>query len=455
MKKKALLSSILVIALCLSVIAGSTLALFTTYDDMNIAVTAGRVELTADIIGESMQTWSDPMKYYSHFGFESDYTVRNAIADGDEFYSPFDNGGEARITNIGEGGAAAVVVTNMTPGDVVKFTVDVKNNSNVNIQYRVRMYHESPENPGVPDLTDVLVTTAYIDGALYEMSKGKGQEKITPWRFIDKMDAADATKGQIEDFDITIEFPDDGISLDANGNLNHNNRDNKYQNGYAEMYFIVEAVQANGVPFEATTNLANLTDGSLDNVISDGAYNGEGQTYDVPEYLVADEFVSFANMTLKNDEDSVLYATSDYSDGTTIVLAEKATLEVADYTNAITIARGDRFATDTVVIDETAKVKFGAVGGVLMAQYSEAGVELNVVLNGTKADGCFVADAEDLKCAFAFAGADNAKVTVNMLVKDAESVTYYKNMIDPASYGVTINWYVDGVIYDTTVLANR
>ena len=456
MKKKALLSSILVIVMCVTIIAGSTLALFTTYDDMNIEVTSGRVNLTADIIGSSLKTWSDPMKYYSHFGFESDYTVRTAIQDGTEYYSPFDNGGEARITNEGENGAAAVVITNMTPGDVVKFTVNVENNSNVNIQYRVRMYHKSPVNDDTPDLTEVLVTTAYIDGALYEMSEGKGQEKITPWRFIDKMDPNDSTKGVIEDFDITIEFPDDGRSLDAEGNLIHDNRDNAYQDGYAEMYFIVEAVQANGVPFEAPSELSNLTDNSSKNIITDGAYNGEGQTFDVTgSYLVANEFVSLANMTLKNDEDSAIHATSDYSDGSTIILAEKANLEVADYTNAIWIVRGNGFATDTVVIDETAKIKFGSVGGAVMAQYGENGGELNLVLNGTKEDGCFVADAEDLKCAFAFAGANNANTTINILVKDVPSVSYYAGMIDPATYGVTINWYVDGVIYKTDVRANR
>ena len=47
MKKKILLSSILTIALCLSIIAGSTYALFTSSADVNVAVTAGNVELTA------------------------------------------------------------------------------------------------------------------------------------------------------------------------------------------------------------------------------------------------------------------------------------------------------------------------------------------------------------------------------------------------------------------------
>ena len=47
MKKKALASSILVIAICLCLIAGSTFALFTDETKFNIAVTSGDVEIQA------------------------------------------------------------------------------------------------------------------------------------------------------------------------------------------------------------------------------------------------------------------------------------------------------------------------------------------------------------------------------------------------------------------------
>ena len=41
MKKNRILSSIITIALCLSLIAGSTFALFTSTDEVDIAITAG------------------------------------------------------------------------------------------------------------------------------------------------------------------------------------------------------------------------------------------------------------------------------------------------------------------------------------------------------------------------------------------------------------------------------
>ena len=49
MKKKVLLSSIVTIALCLTLIAGTTFALFTDNIVMNIAVTSGKVDLTANL----------------------------------------------------------------------------------------------------------------------------------------------------------------------------------------------------------------------------------------------------------------------------------------------------------------------------------------------------------------------------------------------------------------------
>ena len=48
-KKKILFSSVMVIALCLSLIAGSTFALFTSESKVNIAVTSGTVKVTAGL----------------------------------------------------------------------------------------------------------------------------------------------------------------------------------------------------------------------------------------------------------------------------------------------------------------------------------------------------------------------------------------------------------------------
>ena len=47
MKKKALLSAVLSLAICLCLIAGATYALFTDTTNFNIAITSGDVEIEA------------------------------------------------------------------------------------------------------------------------------------------------------------------------------------------------------------------------------------------------------------------------------------------------------------------------------------------------------------------------------------------------------------------------
>ena len=51
MKKKILLTSILSVVMCLSLIVGATLALFGSESKKNIAVTSGKVEVEANIVG--------------------------------------------------------------------------------------------------------------------------------------------------------------------------------------------------------------------------------------------------------------------------------------------------------------------------------------------------------------------------------------------------------------------
>ena len=99
MKKKALLSSILTIALCISLIAGSTFALFTSESKVNIAVTSGNVEMIAAI--DNIQTWS----------LEDDKTSAGRT-DG-----TFTQGGSASF----DANTASFTINKIIPGDKVSF----------------------------------------------------------------------------------------------------------------------------------------------------------------------------------------------------------------------------------------------------------------------------------------------------------------------------------------------
>ena len=113
MNKKTFLTSLLTIAMCLALIAGSTYALFTSEDAVNIAVSSGKVKVTATV---------DELVTYSM----GEATAENGV---------FDNLGTAVLDQ--SSATDTLTLTNITPGDKVTFRIDLVNESNVTIQYRL------------------------------------------------------------------------------------------------------------------------------------------------------------------------------------------------------------------------------------------------------------------------------------------------------------------------------
>ena len=102
MKNRIIISSILTIALCLSMIAGSTFALFTSESKVNVAVTSGEVKVVAT---------ASNLKYTSDLGSTL---------------------GQATLSDK----ADSITVEGFTPGDRVSFDITVANESTVAINYR-------------------------------------------------------------------------------------------------------------------------------------------------------------------------------------------------------------------------------------------------------------------------------------------------------------------------------
>ncbi len=139
MKKKALLSSILTIALCFSLVVGSTFALFTSESKTNVAVTSGTVSVTA--------TASTPV--LSSLLDGGNLTESSAKLDGN-----------------------TVKLDKIVAGDKVDFNITVHNASDVTVKYRTII--------GMVDdngLWDALVVT--IGGNTYN-----GATKVTAWETI-------------------------------------------------------------------------------------------------------------------------------------------------------------------------------------------------------------------------------------------------------------------------------
>ena len=110
MKKKLLLTSILSIIMCVSLIVGATFALFTSEDNVNIAVTSGKVEISAVIDQSSVQT--------------------------KQLYQDYADGEGNMYEGVATFDATGLTLTHLLPGDGIKFNIVVTNSSDVTVKYR-------------------------------------------------------------------------------------------------------------------------------------------------------------------------------------------------------------------------------------------------------------------------------------------------------------------------------
>lgn len=128
MKKKALLSSILTIVLCLSLIAGSTFALFTSETTVDIEVDAGRVNIEAGLTTPVLYS-VQPDAAGTEFD-ENGKTYKYVEQTG-----TFANGGTATL----DASNGVISLVNVTPGDKITFKLTGTNTSDVAVQYRYKI----------------------------------------------------------------------------------------------------------------------------------------------------------------------------------------------------------------------------------------------------------------------------------------------------------------------------
>ena len=250
MKKKALLSSILTIALCMSLIAGSTYALFTSSAKVNVSATAGTVEIYATIDESSISSGST-------LGDNKNLPETSFTFDTD---------------------SNTIVLDKIVPGDYVDFNILINNTgSNVSIKYRTVI--KVAEDNG---LWSGLAAT--IDGETYT-----GEYKSSEWEVL----APNA--GEIT-VPVRLELPA------AAGN--------KYQGKTCTVAYLVEAVQMNGTIEETGVNdlanaIANAAPGATINLAAEdfGTYELDGEISDLTIIADPDTSVVFhvpATATLDN-----------------------------------------------------------------------------------------------------------------------------------------------------------
>ncbi|MBQ3492860.1 MAG: hypothetical protein IJA88_02000 [Clostridia bacterium] len=229
MKKRLLLTSILSIVMCFSLICGATFALFTSESKVNIAVTSGTVSVTATATKVEQGSLED--------------SANDSFA----------------VVEDGQGGFA---LTGMTPNDYVTFNIDVNSTSDVNVKYRIVTKFDGELAPALKvEIKDadgnVISNTGYTNWA--ELA---------------------ANTADVEDLTVKISFPKKGSDID-----------NLYQGKKANLLLTVEAVQGNAPVVNPFTKLGErkyqINDEigmTLMNSIIASVPHGEGQNL---EFILA------------------------------------------------------------------------------------------------------------------------------------------------------------------------
>lgn len=195
MKRSIVTSAILTIALCTSLIAGGTFALFTSESKVNVAVTSGKVNVVAEMKDLSL---------YSPTAIDQSGTVTNNNNAASE--NNFANGGMATLED------GTLTLTGVTPGDKASFNIVVTNYSNVSAKYRTVVSCEADDG-----LLEGLNVT--IGGEAYD-----GLTKVSDYALLN-------AAGEVATVPVTVELPATA------GNL--------YQNKTFKFTYKVEAVQGN------------------------------------------------------------------------------------------------------------------------------------------------------------------------------------------------------------------
>lgn len=205
-RKSTLISAVLAIAMCVSLLAGSTFALFTSESKVNLAVTSGNVEVVASIEN-----------------IEKSYVDENGETVSGKLF-----GGDATFAD------GTLSLDNIVPKDTVKFHVKIANNSSVAIKYRTVV--TVVEDNG-------LASSLSIDLAGYQMIGTKAASAYA------KLDAGE----QPEVLPVTITLPESETT----------------QGKSCKLSVSVEAVQGNAAvadgltSTDGTTMSTRLADGTV------------------------------------------------------------------------------------------------------------------------------------------------------------------------------------------------
>lgn len=419
MKKKSriIATSIASIAMCASLAVGGTFALFTSESTVNVAVTSGKVDVNATIVEESLQTYS-----YVWNGVEDRYDSVATDANG-----VFTNGGTATFDS-----QARLALDLMSPGDKATFTIDVENESNISVKYRVRLFAEG-------ELAEALVATASIEGKDYVLQGV--EDKKTLWQTA-------VAKEEIEDIQVTVEFPD-------------SEKANDYMNKSATLTYTVEAVQGNANVVDHEVSEAD----KLQAAFEEGGYVTYGGTWEGEESLCLgdnDVVLGKSELTNKNIQSSCPAIIQSYT-GSTLTLASGASLTANDIGKE---SYGVFLMDSDIVLEEGSKLTARGANVRAIAVQPNLNYVTKIYLNGSElievSDGAtgislhtqgyfeiYVESYEDYGYYKNITWVENSTSNVAWFVKGALVATDEANLLDALAKGGDVT-LVDDVAFETT-----
>ncbi len=375
MKKKVILSSILSIVLCLSLITGATFALFTSESKTNIAVNSGKVNVKA--VAEIASVYS-PTKIELDGAVNGEENAKNS-ATLDEGVGTFANGGSV-FTSEG-----AVTLSNITPGDKVVLKVTVTNYSTVKYMERFTLSCLAEDQElfnalivGISDSADTGYTY-YRNFATEWIAKDALADKNTPESYVKY---------------ISIELP--------------SYAGNEWQEKTCTLALNVQAVQGNAnVTDSKIAEVINVAEDqtALNTLISGVEENGSATI------LLSGAKWETANVAFSGNKNITIMGTSI---GTLTVDAPDATVHVY---NTVDTVIGENVALESLHL-------WGKVGAVSMASgrvVAEAGSVIDTItVNATSEVKVFVANNANVG-AINCASGDN--ITVEYPVNAPVTVT--------------------------------
>lgn len=331
MKRNVIVSAFLAIALCMSVIAGATFALFTSTAKVNLSITSAKVKLlNATIENKKMYSLTE-VNPDTLEGTEEDRTAAGT------FYL----GGTAEF----EGNT--LTLKKMAPGDRIAFDVKVDNESDIPVKYRVLVKEDGESN--LTAALNIFVNNEYYlgDSATGYTALAVGENVTVPVSVELPISAGNDYAEKTATLIVSVEAVQASVKDTADTPLS-------FSDGNAHEYTLDKNIRANGVDgVFYVDNGSTLTLNGNATVVAEGGMFGDSE-YNMAVWAkgantkVIINGGTYVNTAKKGDDHyDLIYAsgsaTIEIYGGTFVNITPKWTLNCNDHSGSKIYVMGGKF----------------------------------------------------------------------------------------------------------------